>query len=294
VDKLKALSQVAKGLVEQGSKEVTRTDLDRIQVYLLLAETRGVEANVGLARALAALREAMGVPPGCPVALADSDLGIYMVTLQNYATANKLALSVEQAVKHAWAHRPDLRQAQLFADMAGLEAEAQRQTHQPYVRTFAATGDIHAPILPAGEINGNYRPGPLGPDMPVYLAGSKDVRVARAQTLFRRALAVVDKAKGLIALQVTEAAERVQQEVQQVDSLRQAVAKSSKLAEESEKFFRADNLSVEKMLNAQLLELQVKAQLNEALFRHATAVATLQNAIAGQVYEAYAPVAPAK
>lgn len=287
LDNLRAVYNTAKKLVDSGSRQVTTNDLDRIQTYMLLAETRLTEAKIGILRAKAALREAIGIDWDAPLELADENLTQYVDAIQRHSEEHHAHLSCEQAVRVALAQRPDFQQAQLFAELISLEVDAQKLTLQPYARTFAAIVDIHAPILPATVINSDYRPGPVGPAMPVYLAGSCSARTQRASLYYERALAIVDKARGLVALQVTEACERLQQEARQVDTLRKASQQANKAAKKAEEAYRADQLATDQMLMAQVLDAQTRAQLNEALYHHATALATLQNATAGQLWESF-------
>jgi outer membrane protein TolC len=286
-DRLKVMYNTAKRLVDIGSKEITANDLDRIQTYMLLAETKVNEAQVGIARAKAALREAIGLEWDASLELADTDLNSYVELVQRYMKDHNALLSCEKAVRVALGNRADYQQAQLFAEIVCLEIDAQKLTVQPYARTFAATADIHAPVLPATVIDGDYRPGPVGPEMPVYLAGSCSARTERASLLHERALAVVEKAGGLIALQVTEACERLHQEAKQVELLRQASKQATKARERSEEAYRNDQLKTDVMLTAQVIDSQTKAQLNEALYRHAVALAALQNATSGQIWESF-------
>src|SRR5581483_7960894 len=60
VANIKATYDVAEGLVKGGSRDVTTDTLDKISVYLKIAQTKQVDAKEGVHRALAALREAMG------------------------------------------------------------------------------------------------------------------------------------------------------------------------------------------------------------------------------------------
>jgi outer membrane protein TolC len=295
VANFKVIYEAAKRLVEVvGSKEVTTSDLDRIRTYQLLAETRVVEARLGKLRAEAALREAIGLAPNCPLDLGDDSLDRYYREATRYLREHKLDICCPRAVELAVRHRPEVMQADLFAELVRLEIEAQNLTMHPYARTFAATGDIHVRVLPATYMNGDYRPGAVGPEMPVYFAGSREARTERARVLYDRALSVADKTRGLVALETEEACARLQQYARQIEILREASEQTDKLRKKAEESYRADQLSTERMLAAQVLDAQTKAQLNEAIYNYGIALATLQRATGGQLWKSLEPVPAAK
>jgi outer membrane protein TolC len=76
---------------------------------------------------------------------------------------------------------------------------------------------------------------------------------------------------------------------EQVRLLRQAVQQAGKLRKDAEKAYAADQLSTEKMLTAQLLDAQTRADLNEALYNYCITLAALQRATAGKLWEALVP-----
>ncbi|MER3415129.1 MAG: hypothetical protein C4297_02825 [Gemmataceae bacterium] len=271
----KAMREAARGLVKAGSKEVTTSDLERLDMYTALAAARLEEARTGQARARIALREAIGLAPQEPIEVADDRL-----------TYKPVKVSCTKAVELALQHRPELVQALLAADLARLEVKAQGLTLSANARTFAATGDIHAKILPASVINGDYRPGPLGPEMPAFLAGSWHQRRARAESLADRAEAVAEKARNLIALEVEEACLRLQQHGREVELLKATVQQAIKQGEEARRAYRAEQLPTDRLLIAQLAESQVKAQYNEAVYRYAIAQATLHRVTGGRFWDA--------
>ncbi len=276
----KAIYDVAKRLVGAASKEVTTADLDRIKTYQLLADTRISTARLGLTRGKAALREAIGLPQHQAIEIADDKLANYYDSVTKHFKERGLQVSCPCAIEKALQNRPEVIQAGVFAEIAHLEIEAQGLTLHSYARTFAATADIHAKILPANVINGEYRPGPLGPEYPVYLAGSRSQRQHRAELLYQRAASVSDKARGLIALEVEEACARLIEWGKQVESLQEAVKQTDKLVKDALKAYRNDQLKTEQMLAAQVLDAQTRAQLNEAIYNYAIALATLQRATA--------------
>lgn len=267
------LEKNARRLVDAGSKEITTSDVQRIAVYRGLADARVNEATAGIDRAKAALREAMGLPCGTPI------------TLEDKLTYSPVHISRCCAIEVALKYRPDYAQALLLANVIQLEEQAQGLTMHSYARTFAATSDIHARILPAGVINGDYRPGPLGPEMPTFLAGSRQSRQQRARDLYERAVAVTDKARGLIVLEVEETLGRMQEYAAQRETYRNANEEANKLAEKARDAFRNDQLTAEKMLTAEVLAAQTRASLNEATYKYASALANLHRATGGHFWD---------
>lgn len=133
-------------------------------------------------------------------------------------------------------------------------------------------------------INDSYRPGPLGPEMPAFLAGSRTARMTRAGHLYDRASAAAAKAKELIILEVEDACHRLHEEATKIGLLRQAVEQASKTVAESRDAYRNDLLETDVMLSALVVEAQTKAQLNDALYGYGKALAALQRATAGKLW----------
>jgi outer membrane protein TolC len=287
---LEVVHRSAKRAVEEGtSKDITKLDVERLETYMLLAKTRVEEAKLGMGRAKAALREAIGLPCQTPIEIGDEKLSKFYDDFAKYRQARGANLSIKDAVAAAVQRRAELRQATLASQVHCLEVEAQGVIFHPTSRTFAAMSDIHGKILPASIIDGDYRPGPVGPEMPVYLAGSREDRVARAQHFYERSLAVVDKARGLISLEVEEACARLLGNGEQIAHLESAAQKTKNLYEKAEAAYRADPVqnNLNQLLQIQLLEAQTRAQLNDAYYKFGQALASLQRATVGAIWECF-------
>lgn len=285
VDSLEATRRVAESQVKAGAKEVTKSDLDRISTYVLLAQTRLETARQGVVRAKAALREAMGIC-NSDLEIADDTLARYYDTVVNYCGGAPIdCKSVAQVAINS---RPEITQASLAAQVSCLEIEAQGLSLHIYSKTFAATSDIHSKVLPAGSTGDEYRPGAVGPEMPVFLAGSRTSRMERAGHLYERAVAVTEKAKGLVALEVEDACLRLQQEGNQVTLLRKAIDQAAKAVKDAEQAYRDDQLKTDQMIAIQVVEAQTRGQLNETMYRYGLALASLQRATAGKLWECVA------
>lgn len=295
VDRIRVTRDAAKVLVDNGSKEVTKADLDRLDTFYKLGQARLGEARVGTTRALAALREAIGLDDKVDVQIPDKAQGAKEVKLSDLYDAftdfekkHGSKLSCHLAIATAQDRRPELIQASLLSQIHCLEIDAQRaDCCAIYSKTFAATADIHSRILPANLINGEYRPGPVGPEMPVYLAGMADARAQRACFFYERSLAVAQKANNLVTLEVEEACARLKEQVNQIELLQEASTRAKKLADDALVLYRNDQMKTEQLLTIQLLEAQASSSLNEAYFKFGQAIGLLQRATAGELWNCF-------
>lgn len=284
-DRMKRLRDSTENSLKAGSKFVKEADLDRIDTYSLVAQARRTEAEHGIARAKASLREAIGV--GCDVDFDFSadNLEKYYEAVTKHCAKHAAEFCSKKCTDTALCGRPESNTAALFAALANLEIEAQSLTIHPQAKTFAAYADIHNLVVPATRINGTYQPGGLAQEMPVFLAGHRSSRMAQAAQLANRAAAVRDKVAGLIALEVEDACQRLKQEEGQIKLLRQAVEKAEKNVENGRAAYTNQQGGIDNWLEAEGVAAQVRSQLNEALFRYAAALASLQKATAGKMWD---------
>lgn len=286
LDRLKATHEAANRLVQGGSRDVTTSGVNKIAVYVRLAEIRRAEAERGQGRALAALREAIGLEPGVCLQVPDDHLPDIQVSVCRGDIVN-LAL----------ARRGEVAQAGTLAEVTALEVCAQSKSCRPTMRTFAAASDVHSRAVPAGSSDGEYRPGALAPEMPTLLVGPRRDRMDRAGVLSARASAVFAKTRGLVALEAEDAYLRWEEASRRVPAGREAAEKASKLAEDTQNDFAAGTrVKVEDVLSDEVLEGQARAQYNEALFLQAVALAGLERVTAGGfralAAESESPAAP--
>jgi outer membrane protein TolC len=286
IAKLRVSRQNAERLLKAGNPEfvVTRSDVDKLDVYIALAGTKQVEAAQGVQRAVAALREAMGV--GLDSGLEPIDDTIPFV---------KRDIDRNEMVSLALARRGEMVQAGTVADVVDLEVKAQCANHHLTVRTFAAVVDIHAKQIPQGVSNGEYRPGALGLEMPTTLAGPRSARVERARDLQDRANAVVDKTRNLITLEVEDAFLKWQEAAHKVALLEKTPDVASKLADNLQtRFAEKGNVPAEDVVRSYLVASQAQAQYNEAVYQHALALAALERVTAGGFNAGLVPLPPAR
>lgn len=271
VNHLKVTRETASRLVEGGSRDVTTSSVDKVTVYLRLAETRVADAQNGIDRALAALKEAIGLEPGCCLTIPEQPL-----------PELEADLCLAQVVDLALARRGELQQAVTTSRVTCLEVKAQGSVCRPQVPTFAAVADLHSRSIPQGSSDGEYRPGAVGPEMPTTLVGSKSYRVERAQDLYQRSTAVVDKTRNLIALEAEDAYYKWEQAARKVPQTKEAAAKGAKLADDTRRDFGGEQrVKPEDVLANEVLAAQARAQYNEARYQLILALAGLERVTAG-------------
>jgi outer membrane protein TolC len=280
VSNLKFYHERVGELVKKGeSREWTTSTVDKIAVYLRLAETKQAEAARGVERALAALREAMGVEAGFCFDLADQRLPDVRVEVCRDAI-----------LQEALARRGEMSQALTASEVTRLEIAAQGKSHLPTMRTFADVSDIHARPIPQGVQNTEYRPGAVGLDMPGTLAGHRADRVERARDFSARALAVVDKTRNLITLEAEDGYLKWLEASWKVTQTRDGAEAGTRLAKHTREDFRGgQKVKIEDLLTNEVLVGQVQAAHNEARFQYVLALAGLERITAGGFHPGFAP-----
>jgi hypothetical protein len=268
-----AVRDLAKRQVEGEARGVTVRDVQRSTVYLQLAEGRRIQAAQGVKRALAALKEAIGLGPDCCLTVPEWDL-----------PEPKGHLCKGDVVAAALARRPELVQVSIFAELTALEIDAQGCSQAKRLETFAAGGDIHSRQVPQGIANTEYRPGAIPPEMPTLLAGNKCDRVKRAESLHARAEVVVEVTRNLIVLEGENAFYRWEEASQQLVPAREAAETGEKLAkalQEELATLPGSSSGIESAINARVLASQARGQYNEYLYNHILALAELERVTAG-------------
>jgi outer membrane protein TolC len=279
--KMEESYKIADSAVKKGDPDspVTQQDAEKLAINIDLVRIRLIEASVGVERATAALREAMGLRYDDP-----------LVPLADELPAVTEFVDRDQIIQLALARRGELTQVETVARVAELEVCAQNTGGLlPVKRTFASGSDIHSVPIPQGNNNGTYRPAAVGIEMPVTMVGSKADRVARAQELSYRTASVVEKTHNLVALEAEDAYYKWKTAAAQIKVLRDSAVTSSKLADSIAQRFNNNpgKVSSEDFLRARTLDEQTQAQLNEALYHHALALAALERVTAGGFTPSY-------
>jgi outer membrane protein TolC len=271
-DKLDEALTQARKLIKSGSPDikVTTLDVDILALNLKLLKSKEVEAEIGIRKAIAALREAVGVGPEFPLDVAAGTLPALVKDL------NKEAL-----IAMALANRGEVTQAEAAYQVTTLEIDAQAKLRGPTGRTFASSSDVHAKPIPQGVSNGEYRPGAIGLEMPASLAGHKGDRIERARDLNDRAAAVVDKTHNLVALEVEATYLKWLEAAQKIQGLEDAPKIASEITDKIKKQFDKGEVTGEAILRAQGMEEQIAASYNEGLYLQALALAALERVTAG-------------
>ena len=261
----------AEKLYKSGDPDVkiTQIDLDALTVQTGIVKTRRSQVENGMLKALAALREAMGVKYDYP-------LDIETVPLPPAV----YHLDKDELIASAVASRGEIIQAYAANRVTELEIQAQMKIFGWQGDTFAKGADIHVQPIPLPVNNGEYRPGAFGLEMPSMLAGRKHDRAARASALNDRAGAVVDKANNLVALDVEAQYLKWQEAVEGIRNLSGVQKTAKALPDQVYKLAPRDYTS-SAVINANLTAVNVQTQLNDEIHYHALALAGLERATAG-------------
>lgn len=257
---------------EGGIPGITKNTEDRLRVAVSEARRRLNQAEVGIDRARGALREAMGVEPGCRVDAADEHLPEINAILDR-----------DTIVAHAVTRRGEVTLAMIGADVTRLEACAQwAKRFNLAADTFARGADIHARPIAAAERDPDYRPGAVGPDMPTQFAGRRETRKAIADVYASRAEATAAQARSLVGLEAENSYWRFIEAARNVRDTRLGADAARKLnARQREAAGVIDNRD-DVLLN-EVSVSRALASLNEALYDQITALANLERTTAGGV-----------
>jgi outer membrane protein TolC len=310
---------------------ITLVDIEALDLQIGIVKSKKAQIEAGEQKAFAALREAMGVNYDYPLEIAAVELppavyGEKKTVIEETETMvevkdkdgkllkDKAGKIVEKKViekkkkevveykklyqidkkaliEFALANRGEITQANAGSQAAALEIEAQRLVHGLKTQTFAAGGDIHPGAIPPALYNGLYRPGALGPEYPTMFAGRKADRLARAEELYTRSRAVVDKAINLVSLDVEVQYLNLEESAEAVQSLQGIQKLARDLPGKVQKLNPKDFTSAA-VIQANTTAVLVRTQLNEAMHNHAIALAGLERASAGAFRIYPVPAAP--
>jgi hypothetical protein len=273
VDDLRYLRERVRASVEKKERpEWTAATVDLITLYLRRAEARRAETDRGIALSLAALREALNVGPTVCLNVADEPIPQPAVRVCR-----------EDIIAAAVARRGEAIETNLASEAAALETDAQAARHgRKAVSTFAAAADLHAKHVPQPIYGEEFRPGGVPLAMPNVLVGPRAGRVETAQDLSVQAAAVAEKTRNLIILEAEEAYFGWEEWSRKVAFLGEAEKVGERLGRELHEEFRGPiKRVVETALPESLLAAQARTDYNEALFRHAIALAALERVSGG-------------
>lgn len=271
IERLTALSEAAQQQLKAGARDITQNDVDRTAFFIDMAEIRRLQAAEGAVRALAALKEAIGLEMGCGLDVPTSPLPEPQVRPVR-----------DEIIVWALRYRAGVIQAEVFAAAASLEIEAQRSSHGLRVGTFAAGADIHSQPVPQANHGTEYSPGTEPPAMPGTLVGGRQERVQHARSLSERAAALAEKTRELVALEAENTWLRWHEAKQKLVPARRATETAERLAENLRQDFTSQQkVRVEDVINAQVQASTARAQLNQFLYDQIVALADLERVTGG-------------
>jgi hypothetical protein len=301
----------AKRLYDSGDPKVkiTKIDLEVLDVNMALVRNRKSQADNGLLKAIAALKEAMGLSCDYDLQIAAVGLPTEVYAIKKFVdepdvkgkmvkrevtTYHRLyRINNKEMIAYALANRGEMVQASTAARVVDLEIDAQEKIRGYQGRTFAQGADLHVTPVPLLRANGEYVPGALAPEMPNMVAGRKKDRMARVSDFAARAAAVVDKTSSLVSLDVEAQYLKWQEAAEDIEELSAILALAKALPKKVQDLDPAD-FTASAVIQANITAVTVQSQLNEARHMHALALAGLERATAGAFRVYPVPAAPAK
>lgn len=278
VAQLELLIQIARELLKTGPGQgnLTQGKIDLMDIGLADARTFRLKARTGAQQAMEGLRQLMNVKETeFPFQVKDKVLTVIAV---------KPGLTKEIAIERALAARPEIILAAAGLDAFRLEVYAQARVRcGSTVRTFASGSDIHARPIPPGSRGAEYRPEPLAPEMPPQLVGSQTDRVNRAMAYCRRAEAMYEDTRNLIALEAGVAFIKFDEATKKLDFARQKLKSGKDLMDRTREAF--DNPKAEKdvLVGGYVAASKAQSDYAEAVFEHLLALAALERVTGGAV-----------
>jgi outer membrane protein TolC len=305
LENLEKARKRAKQIFDAGGvdSKITKIDLEFLDIQIAQIKGKKSQINNGMLKALAALREAMGLGHDYPLEIAAVDLpaAVHPVVVQQKKIVEfkddkgkitkkefvekieyrrALDLNKEELIQSAIANRGEMVQASTASRISDLEVQAQYRVFGWQAMTFAAGADIHAKPIPQGIFNNEYRPGAIGPEMPVFLVGRKADRAQRAADLGQRANAVVEKTTNLVSLDVEAQYLKWQEAAEEVQDLK-SIEKLARDLPVRVQQLNPNEFTSQAIIQANVTAIMVRTNLNDAMHMHALALAGLERATAG-------------
>ncbi len=249
-----------------------------VKSFLQTLDGRIQEAEQGKLRALAALREAMGLCTETALVLPEREL-----------PCPRIQPSLPELTSLAQSRRGEMIQAATFAEVVCLEVEAQGTTCRPSAKTFASGSDIHAKPIPVGQPGGvDFRPVIVGPEMPAFLNGSREARVRQARDYHERAQALTTKTRNLIALEVEDLYRRWVEKSRKAAFLEKAYQQSRTFSDKLKETYvgsrKGDYPNLDQVIHSGLITTRLQLEWKESHYQSLLALAALERATAGGFY----------
>lgn len=255
-----------------GLPGISKNTEDNLVQMVARAKNRLLFAQNGTNRARAALREAMGLDPLTRVDAADEMLPEFKADIKRDAV---IALAVTL--------RGEVHLAEMGADVSRLEVCAQwARRFNLSAGTFAEGADIHSRSIPAAMRDPDYKPGAIGPEMPVKLVGNRDTRAQTAGLYADRAAEAARQARSLIGLEAEVAHSKWVEAVENVATARVAADSGRRMIDRIRQAAGGAPSKDDLILN-EVSATQSIASFNEALYDQIMAIANLERITAGGV-----------
>jgi outer membrane protein TolC len=283
IESMEVYYDVAKKIVEEGlggkgpgGKRIDNFTLYGLQNMISDVRLQKLRAEMGRLAALEALKEAMGVGSCYEFVPRATELPLMAGTVTK-----------EQVVELALCRRPELVMASVGVDVFRLEIEAQaKNSRSRRVPTLAAGSDLHAKTLPVAERGTDYRPGPVAPELPTFLVGKADDRVARMTEFAYRQEAVYESVANLIRLEAANAYINWLGATRRLDEAKRVHERARKQVEDA-KTASAARPDPELVVNSEGVAGRAQAAYVEAVFEHVKALAALERVTAGGLPAAF-------
>jgi outer membrane protein TolC len=273
IKQMEVYYDIANELVRQGAQaDLNKFSLNRMEDAISEVKKPRINARTAQQVALAALKEAMGVPQSYSFLPRDIELPLMSG-----------AVTQEQVVAFACSRRPELTLAAAGVDAFRLEVQAQAAVQRRQkVPTLGSGSDLHARTVPSPVRNGEYRPGALSPEMPASLVGSREDRVARATELSSRQDVVYEKTQNLVELEAINATKNWEAANERFKLATVRLERSQETLDLSRK--NAANIrKYDQLILTEALAAKSQAEYLEAAFETVKALATLQRVTTGGV-----------
>jgi outer membrane protein TolC len=281
VAQIELLMTIARELLKAGDKRITQGKIDTMGLGLDAAMILRLKARSGAQQAMEGLRQLMNVKEeDFPFRVADKELPVIGV---------KPGLTKEIVRERALAARPEIVLAAAGLDAFRLEVYAQARVRcGSTVRTFASGSDIHARPTPPGSMGAEYRPEPLAPEMPPYLVGSQTDRVNRAMAYCRRAEAMYEDTRTLIALEAGIAFIKFDEATKKLEIAKDQLKNGKSLMERTREGFENPNAEKDMLVGAYVAASKAHADYVDAVFEHVLALAALERITGGTIRAPFA------
>lgn len=273
IDQMEVFYGIAEELLKQGAQpDLNQFSLFRMEDAIAEVKRPRITARIGQQKALAALKEAMGVEQSFSFVPKDTEMPLMGGEVTQ-----------EQVVNFAMTRRPEMILASAGLDVFRLEVCAQNAiARRQQVPTLASGSDLHSRSVPAAHRNGEYRPGALSPEMPSMLVGTRDDRVARAREYSSRQESVLEKTRNLVELEATNSYLDWKSSVDRLNLAKIRFESSQKMIDLSRK--SAPNIrKYDQLILNEALAAKSQAEYLEAVYENIKALATLERVTTGGV-----------